>query len=109
MNRSGSSRSLRHCMIVLSYYPLDIRVRREAEALAEHGHSVDVICRVLDNEARHESIRGITVHRLAIGQKKWKLFSQFFDYLAFACLAFAKVTQLHLKQAFDVVQVHNLP
>src|SRR5438093_12511465 len=109
MNRSGSGKSLRHCMIVLSYYPLDIRVRREAEALAEQGHSVDVICRLHDNESRHESVCGITVHRLAIGRKKWKLFSQFFDYLAFACFAVAKVTQLHLKERFDVVQVHNLP
>jgi len=97
-------------MIVQNYYPFaEVRVRREAEALAEQGHLVDVICRLHGTEPRQESVGGVTVHRLAVGEKKWGLFSQLFDYLAFAFLAFLKVTQLHIRKRFDVVQAHNLP
>ena len=35
----------RHCMVVHNYYPLgEPRVQRQAEALAEVGAEVDVIC-----------------------------------------------------------------
>jgi glycosyltransferase involved in cell wall biosynthesis len=97
-------------MIVQNYYPFaEVRVRREAEALVEQGHSVDVVCRLHGTEPLQESIGGVTVHRLAMGDKKWGLVSQFFDYLAFAFAAFLKVTRLHLRNRFDVVQAHNLP
>src|SRR5262249_11526853 len=43
-----STKSLRHCIIVQNYYPFaEVRVRRDADALAEQGHSVDVICRFM--------------------------------------------------------------
>src|SRR5438093_7831446 len=110
MSDSRNEKRLRHCMIVQNYYPFaEVRVRRETEALAEQGHLVDVICRLHGTEPRQESVGGVTVHRLSLGRKKWKLFSQFFDYLAFAFLAFLKVTQLHIQKRFDVVQAYNLP
>ncbi len=97
-------------MIVQNYYPFwEPRVRREAEALADQGHSVDVICRRHGSEPRHESTGRVTIHRLALGEKRLRLFSQLFDYVAFALLAFLKVTRLHIQRRFDVVQVHNLP
>jgi glycosyltransferase involved in cell wall biosynthesis len=96
-------------MVVQSYYPFDVRVRRETEALVEQGCSVDVICRQQGFEPRLESMGAVTVHRLALGEKKWGLFTQLFEYVAFAFLAFLKVTQLHIRHRFDVVQVHNLP
>src|SRR5262245_48323578 len=107
---STSAHLLRHCMIVQNYYPFaEVRVRREAEALVERGHSVDVVCRHHGEEPRRESVGSVTVHRIALGAKRWGLFSQLFDYLAFAFLAFLKVTQLHIRKRFHVVQAHNLP
>jgi glycosyltransferase involved in cell wall biosynthesis len=103
-------KSLRHCMIVQNYYPFsEVRVRREAEALLDAGHSVDVICRRLGSEPKYESNGRLRVHRLTLGKKTWGIFSQLFEYLAFAFLAFLKVTRLHLKKRFNVVQAHNLP
>src|SRR5438128_6586986 len=110
MNQTLRSKQLRHCMIVQNYYPFwEPRVRREAEALVDQGHSVDVICRRQGSEPKHESGGRLTIHRLALGEKRLRLFSQLFDYLAFAFLAFLKVTRLHIQRRFDVVQVHNLP
>ena len=108
--RTKPARTLRHCMVVQNYYPFaEVRVKREAEALVEKGHSVDIICRLHGSEPRREIIGGINVYRLALGEKKWGLVSQFFDYLAFAFLAFLQVTRLHIRNRYDVVQAHNLP
>ena len=109
MNCSTTVKPLRHCMIVQSHYPIDVRVRRETEALIQHGHSVDVICRRYGSQPKFEMIRGVRVHRLAIGQKKWAVLPLFLDYISFAFLAFLTVTRLHIRHRFDVVQTHNLP
>ena len=42
----------RICMVVYSYYPMDQRVRREAETLKENGAHVHVICLRNDYETR---------------------------------------------------------
>jgi hypothetical protein len=84
-------------MVVQNYYPFwEPRVRREAEALADQGHYVDIICRRNGSAPKRESAGRVTIHRIALGEKRLRLFSQLFDYLAFAFLAFLKVTRLHL-------------
>src|SRR6267143_1503754 len=110
MNQTLRSKQLRHCMIVQNYYPFwEPRVRREAEALVDQGHSVDVICRRQGSEPKHESGGRVTIHRLALGEKRLRLFSHLFDYVAFAFLAFLELPRLHIQRLFDVVQVHHMP
>jgi glycosyltransferase involved in cell wall biosynthesis len=97
-------------MVVETCYPFaELRVQRQAEALALQGHLVDVICRRFQDEPIRERIGGVTVHRLTVKGRKGSVVWQMFDYLTFACLAFLKVTCLHIRHRFDVVQVHNLP
>ena len=43
-------------MVVHSYYPADVRVRRECEALADRGEHVDLICLQKANEKANEKI-----------------------------------------------------
>jgi glycosyltransferase involved in cell wall biosynthesis len=108
--RVATLKPLRHCMIVQNYYPFsEVRVQREAEALTEQGHEVHIVCRRFGDEPTFESNGRATIHRLSLGRKKWSRFSQLFEYLAFAFLAFLKVTRLHLSHRYDVVQAHNLP
>ncbi len=102
--------TLNHCMIVQNYYPFaEVRVRREVDALLNAGHVVDVICLRHGSEPMEEFVDGVHIHRVAIGKKSWGIMPQLFDYLAFAFLAFCKVTRLHFRKRFDVVQAHNLP
>ena len=49
------------CMIVYSYYPNDVRVRKEAEALAEKGYSIDIICLKNNGELKEQVINGVYV------------------------------------------------
>ena len=44
-------------------YPRDVRVRREAETLAEAGCEVSVICPALKGQVRRERLNGVRVVR----------------------------------------------
>jgi glycosyltransferase involved in cell wall biosynthesis len=102
----------RHCMVVHAYYPLaETRVQREAEALLKHGIEVDVICLGLPREDAFEVVRGVNVYRLSAHRTETggNLARQLMEYLWFFILVAVKLTQLHLRRRYDVIQVHNLP
>jgi glycosyltransferase involved in cell wall biosynthesis len=110
MNNRSTFRK-RHCMIVHAYYPIgEIRVEREARALLEQGYEVDVICLQQKGEPAFSVEDSVNTHRLPVMRHKGKgVMVQFLEYLAFFVLAFFKVTALHLKRRYNIVQVHNLP
>jgi glycosyltransferase involved in cell wall biosynthesis len=106
-----SSLSHRHCMVVLNYYPIgEPRVLREVEALGQAGAAVDVICLRGPGEPAREAFGTGHIYRLPMGRDKRRgVVGQFAEYLAFFILAFIRLTQLHLRRGYQVVQVHNLP
>lgn len=97
-------------MIVFSYYPSDTRVRREAEALAKAGMSVDVISLLYESEPQKESINAVNVYRLRFRKRRrsGKL-HHIFQYSYFIIASFFKLSFLHLKKKYDFIHVHNLP
>lgn len=100
----------RACMLVHSYYPADPRVRREAEALLEEGWAVDVVCLRDDRERPLEWCAGARVRRLPVRRHRGSgLATYLLEYLAFLLLASVHVTWWHIRQRYDVVQVHNMP
>ncbi|MEO6578727.1 MAG: glycosyltransferase family 4 protein [Candidatus Limnocylindria bacterium] len=100
---------MRHCMIVDNYYP-DIRVERQARALVRRGHSVDVICLRREGDRSREVIDGIRIRRLPLQrQRGMGLGPQMLEYLTFMVWSGALVSVLHLRNRFNVVQVHNVP
>lgn len=101
----------RHCMVVHSIYPLgETRVQREAQALSDRGFEVDIICLREVGEPQVDRFAGATVYRLPVSRDKRRgLSAQLLEYLAFLLLAFVKLTVLHLRRRYQVVQVHNLP
>jgi glycosyltransferase involved in cell wall biosynthesis len=108
----GQVKSLprRHCMVVHAHYPLgETRVEREAQALLAQGIKVDVICQRRSDEAAHyATVDGVEVYRLPV--KRYRVgIGRLFEYLSFFVLAFLRLTSLHLRRRYDVVQVHNLP
>jgi glycosyltransferase involved in cell wall biosynthesis len=98
-------------MVVHAYYPLgETRVEREARLLVKHGYSVDVICLRADGEPRTETADGITIHRLPVQRHKGQGAGvQLLEYVVFFCLAMVKLTSLHVRAPYRVVQTHNLP
>lgn len=102
---------VRHCMVVHAYYPMaETRVEREAMALLEQGVEVDIICLQEPHEATAALVNGAQVYRLPVRRHRGSgLVVQMLEYLSFFILAFVRLTRLHLRRRYDVVQVHNLP
>jgi glycosyltransferase involved in cell wall biosynthesis len=102
-------------MLVHGYYPLDPRVRREAEALASFGYQVEVVCLRRSGqsgpakEPRRETINGVRVHRLPLERKRGGQLRYFFEYAVLTLLGSVKLARLHLSRRFQVVHIHNMP
>jgi glycosyltransferase involved in cell wall biosynthesis len=101
----------RHCMVVHNYYPLgEPRVQRQAEALVQSGATVDVICLRRQDEPAIDITNGVQIYRLPVRRNKKRGFTgQFLEYLVFFFIAAIKITTLHVRRRYQVVQVHNLP
>ncbi len=96
-------------MVVLSSYPIDVRVRREAEALTNAGMSVDVLCRTSRGELKKENVNGVQAYRVKLKRKRAGKLSYIWEYGYFFLWTFLKLTLLNFKNRYDVVHVHNMP
>jgi glycosyltransferase involved in cell wall biosynthesis len=88
----------------------ETRVQREAIALMQAGYDVDIIALSYPYEPAQEVCEGAMVYRMPVARNKQiGAVGQLLEYLRFFVLAFIKLSQLHIKRRYDVVQVHNLP
>jgi glycosyltransferase involved in cell wall biosynthesis len=99
----------RICLIRQYHYPLDPRVRREAEALEALGHEVDVICLRREDERWRERRGLITAYRLPFSRRRGGPLRYLFEYGAFLLAAAALLTALHMRRRYRLVQVHTMP
>jgi len=92
-----------------SHYPLDARVRMEAETLIESGLSVEVLApREADRPVR-ETIRGVRVTRFPLPDGDGKLLGTAIEYLL-ACFVIAPLVLLRLARGRGgTLHVHNPP
>jgi len=99
-----------HIGIIRQYMvPDDPRVRREMRALADAGHTVEVICmRGLGQSAR-EVDGSIEIHRLPMSHRRGGTARYIWEYIAFPVLAAMYVARLDRRRRFDLVQVHTVP
>lgn len=100
----------RICMVVYSNYPEDTRVRREAEALVARGDTVDVIC------LRHEDVHappvfnGVRIFPTAAGKYSGSSGLLYVtSYVTFFLAASLRLALLHLRNHYQVIQVHTMP
>ncbi|HET9888399.1 MAG TPA: glycosyltransferase, partial [bacterium] len=96
-------------MIVHSYCPNDPRVRREAEAIAERGDRVDVICLRDAGQRGKETIQGVTYWRLPLRRKRGGVARYVFEYAALFVGAVTLSIPLQVMHHYRLVQAHNMP
>ena len=100
----------RICMVAYTHYATDPRCRREAEALAARGDSVDFICLSGKGEPSAETVEGVRIRRLSIGRYRGdSLWSYFLSYAWFFVAASFVLFTGHLRRKYDVIHVHTLP
>lgn len=92
-----------------SFYPFELNVKREAEALRDAGFAVHVICLRGQGEVAREAIEGVEVYRLPVGHKRGKILRYLWEYNAFFVLASSKLARLHRRHRFVAVQVNTMP
>ena len=101
----------RICMIALTDYPADTRVRREAEALVRRGDEVDVVCPATPALGPRRSIGGVSIR--TVTRFEYSPDSRGRDYVvryvSFIIAALSTVLRLHLRRRYDVVHVHTMP
>ena len=91
------------------YFPQDIRVRREVEALVSAGHEVDVLCVGRPDEPRRGRWNGTRILRVPLDHRRGGPLTYVTQYGAFTVIAAILAAVLHLRRRYAVVQVHSLP
>lgn len=106
---SGGARpSLRVCMVVLSDYHVDSRVQRQAQALAERGDEVHIVCLSRAAELSFGAGR-IYLHPVAAGKPRGGARAYLTEYGRFLLGALVRVAALDARGRFDLVEAHNMP
>ncbi|HLY31974.1 MAG TPA: glycosyltransferase, partial [Ktedonobacterales bacterium] len=101
---------LRIAAITYDYYPFDIRVRRMAEAAADAGYEMRVICLRDNGEAPSECWNGVSVTRVPFNRGFGRsLPITVLSWLWFMLLAGVAITRQHLRRPYDVILAHNMP
>ncbi|MEA2281797.1 MAG: hypothetical protein QOK21_2404 [Solirubrobacteraceae bacterium] len=98
-------------MVAFTDYPVDTRVRREAEALVQRGDEVDFICLDTPSLRGRRSLNGVALHPAmrfdyAGGARPRDYIRR---YITFQLAAFARLLAMHLRRRYDVVHVNTMP
>jgi glycosyltransferase involved in cell wall biosynthesis len=99
---------VRIAMIGYTFYELDPRVKRAADALLESGHHVDLF--VADHDGpRASNDEFLTIHRLRMRKRRSAALRYAYEYGFFCAWAFMLVSLFHARRRYDLVYVHNMP
>lgn len=96
-------------MVVYSYFPQDVRPRREAEALINAGFEVDIICLRLPDQNKFETIYGVNTYRINISKSRSSKSKYILLYAGFFIHSFILINKLFMKKRYSVIHVHNMP
>jgi glycosyltransferase involved in cell wall biosynthesis len=101
----------RACMVAFTDYPVDTRVRREAEALVERGDEVDFICLRTPSLGDRRSLNGVALHPVMRFDYKDGASPRDYvrRYLIFQLAALVRIFRLHVRRPYDVVHVNTMP
>jgi glycosyltransferase involved in cell wall biosynthesis len=92
-----------------SQYPLDARVRMEAETLIEAGLSVEVLAPQERGRPAREIIRGVRVSRFPMPEGNGELLGTAIEYLVASCMIGAMVLARLVRRRGGTLHVHNPP
>ena len=87
----------------------ELPVRREAEALAQAGFDVEVLCMRSPDGPRSKVVNGVEVTGLPTSLGKSSKARYAFDYARFFALAFGTLALRHVRRPYAAVQVNTMP
>ncbi|MEX0770712.1 MAG: glycosyltransferase family 4 protein [Balneolaceae bacterium] len=98
-------------MVLNSFYPSDIRVKKEARTLLDAGYQVFLLCYRRKGQKEYEILEGIHIQRVYIGESKWM--EGIWDVVN-SCFFYHPVIGRALKKfigryGLHILHVHDLP
>ena len=106
----SSLRGKSAAVVLFSYYPMDPRPRRAAEALVKEGMKVEVIClRESDSERTRETVNGVDVRRLPLQRRRGGGLGYVVQYVTFLAMALGILAARSFRRRYHLVHVHNMP
>jgi glycosyltransferase involved in cell wall biosynthesis len=97
-------------MVLFSYYPSDPRPRRAAEALADFGMTVELIClRENPQDPKVDACNGVDIRRVPIARRRGGILGYLYQYLGFLLVSSAILAVRSFSRRYDLVYVHNMP
>jgi glycosyltransferase involved in cell wall biosynthesis len=90
-------------------YPRDVRVRREAETLAEAGCEVSVICPALKGQPRREELNGVQVFRYAPPPEARGQLGYVVEYGYSLLITLILTLRIAMRDGIDVIHAANPP
>src|SRR5436190_13414714 len=110
MTTNGKLSGKHAAVVLFSHYPSDPRPRRAAEALAQEGMSVEVIClKEEESEPTHEEFNGVSITRVPLKRRRGGKVAYLLQYGWFIVLAGVILSGRSLRRRYDLVHVHNMP
>lgn len=99
------------CMVVDGAYPNDIRVRKEAEALANLGKKVLVVCPAKENDIIEEEINNVRIYRIGKSYSFTKkgIYDVIESVLNINPFFYFGLKKVFKKFEIDFLHVHDLP
>ena len=101
--------SRRVCVLRHGYYPGDVRVSKEVQALTEAGYEVDVICLRYGKESYIERNGTVTITRLPYGHKHGSTGRYMLQYGLSMVLMMLVLSWRALFHRYACVQVNTMP
>jgi glycosyltransferase involved in cell wall biosynthesis len=99
----------RMAVVSFSAFPGDPRPRRAAEAFAEAGMDVEVICLKDAGAPKKDTFKGIQIDRIGIEKSRNSKLGYVLQYCLFILIAFAMLTLRFPIRRYHVVHIHNMP
>jgi len=99
----------RICMVAHSYYYRDARIRRYAESLAGAGVHVDVLCLSDRSRPTTHSQGPVKLFQIPLGRIANGFGGYILEYAAALFLFSARLLELHIRNHYDAIHVHNVP
>ena len=101
---------MKACMVAYTFYEIDGRVRRYAEALAEQGAGVDVYSLKEPGQPDREDMNGVRIHRIQTRvQNEKSPFTYLAKLLLFLFRSSVVLTKNCFGKRYDVIHVHSVP
>ena len=98
------------CIIAYTFYEVDFRVRRYADALASAGYDVDVFALKRKGESKRSILDGVTIHHLQEREYNERgLRSYLFRMGLFFGKVFFTTLAKQIRSRYKIVHVHNPP